>query len=182
MAAQAQKWRRSGPTKKALMQQLFPREGETVPRLRFPEFRGGDHSTLVPLGELLKRKPDTASMSPPFPFRLIFRPICESPISTRMGDSSPKARLQSISQQLTTLISAKATSPSLEPARTLVNLIVIDLKNGEFVVRRLSRYEFDPDQRIAPTSISLELFDDTSLLEMDPRHVSAQWSARGQRY
>ena len=26
--------------KKGLMQQLFPREGETVPRLRFPEFRG----------------------------------------------------------------------------------------------------------------------------------------------
>jgi len=34
--------------KKGLMQQLFPREGETVPRLRFPEFRGagewGDRS------------------------------------------------------------------------------------------------------------------------------------------
>ena len=26
--------------KKGLMQQLFPREGETTPRLRFPEFRG----------------------------------------------------------------------------------------------------------------------------------------------
>ena len=25
--------------KKGLMQQLFPREGETTPRLRFPEFR-----------------------------------------------------------------------------------------------------------------------------------------------
>ena len=25
--------------KKGLMQQLFPREGETLPRLRFPEFR-----------------------------------------------------------------------------------------------------------------------------------------------
>ncbi|EPQ7202589.1 restriction endonuclease subunit S [Providencia stuartii] len=28
--------------KKGLMQQLFPREGETVPRLRFPEFRDDD--------------------------------------------------------------------------------------------------------------------------------------------
>ena len=35
--------------KKGLMQQLFPREGETVPRLRFPEFREAgewDESTL----------------------------------------------------------------------------------------------------------------------------------------
>lgn len=28
--------------KKGLMQQLFPREGESVPRLRFPEFRGAE--------------------------------------------------------------------------------------------------------------------------------------------
>ena len=42
--------------KRGLMQQLFPREGETVPRLRFPEFRGRSewHETrLRSLGELI---------------------------------------------------------------------------------------------------------------------------------
>lgn len=37
--AQSQKVEALKTHKKGLMQQLFPREGETVPRLRFPEFR-----------------------------------------------------------------------------------------------------------------------------------------------
>ncbi|WP_412851789.1 restriction endonuclease subunit S [Ectothiorhodospira shaposhnikovii] len=40
IAAQADKIDALKTHKKGLMQQLFPREGETVPRLRFPEFRG----------------------------------------------------------------------------------------------------------------------------------------------
>jgi type I restriction enzyme S subunit len=42
--------------KKGLMQQLFPRAGETVPRLRFPEFREAgewEEKTLGQLGELV---------------------------------------------------------------------------------------------------------------------------------
>jgi len=39
MAAQAQKVDALKTHKKGLMQQLFPREGETQPRLRFPEFQ-----------------------------------------------------------------------------------------------------------------------------------------------
>lgn len=39
IAAQARKVEALKAHKRALMQQLFPREGETVPRLRFPEFR-----------------------------------------------------------------------------------------------------------------------------------------------
>jgi len=39
--------------KKGLMQQLFPRERETLPRLRFPEFRD-DGSDFKQLGELAK--------------------------------------------------------------------------------------------------------------------------------
>lgn len=45
--------------KKGLMQQLFPREGETVPRLRFPEFRGSggwEQSTLGNEASILKGK------------------------------------------------------------------------------------------------------------------------------
>jgi len=38
--------------KKGLMQQLFPREGETVPRLRFPEFREADEWSERPLVEV----------------------------------------------------------------------------------------------------------------------------------
>jgi len=39
IAAQGRKVEALKAHKKGLMQQLFPREGETVPRLRFPEFR-----------------------------------------------------------------------------------------------------------------------------------------------
>ncbi len=38
--------------KKGLMQQLFPREGETVPRLRFPEFREAGEWENKSLGEV----------------------------------------------------------------------------------------------------------------------------------
>ena len=38
--------------KRGLMQQLFPREGETRPRLRFPEFRDAPEWRNAPLGEL----------------------------------------------------------------------------------------------------------------------------------
>ncbi|SFO09618.1 type I restriction enzyme, S subunit [Nitrosospira briensis] len=37
--------------KKGLMQQLFPREGETVPRLRFPEFQNAGRWAVAKLGE-----------------------------------------------------------------------------------------------------------------------------------
>ncbi|MBF0400831.1 MAG: restriction endonuclease subunit S [Magnetococcales bacterium] len=40
--------------KKGLMQQLFPREGETVPRLRFPEFRDAGEWVVKPLKNLVE--------------------------------------------------------------------------------------------------------------------------------
>ena len=52
IAAQADKLDALKTHKKGLMQQLFPREGETVPRLRFPEFREAEEwqkSTLEQL-------------------------------------------------------------------------------------------------------------------------------------
>lgn len=39
--------------KKGLMQQLFPAEGETTPRLRFPEFHASPEWTTKPLGDLV---------------------------------------------------------------------------------------------------------------------------------
>src|SRR5690606_8837188 len=39
--------------KKGLLQQLFPREGETTPRLRFPEFRDAGPWEVKRLGEVL---------------------------------------------------------------------------------------------------------------------------------
>jgi type I restriction enzyme S subunit len=41
--------------KKGLMQQLFPREGETQPRLRFPEFKNAGEWVVKKLEELAKR-------------------------------------------------------------------------------------------------------------------------------
>ena len=41
--------------KNGLMQQLFPAEGETLPKLRFPEFRDAGEWKSIPLGQLAKR-------------------------------------------------------------------------------------------------------------------------------
>ncbi len=56
IAAEIQKLDTLKTHKKGLMQQLFPREGETVPRLRFPEFREAGEwevKALDQLGELV---------------------------------------------------------------------------------------------------------------------------------
>ena len=42
--------------KKGLMQQLFPAEGETLPKLRFPEFRDAGEWTSKPIGEVYSFK------------------------------------------------------------------------------------------------------------------------------
>jgi len=52
IAAQSQKLDALKTHKKGLMQQLFPREGETLPRLRFPEFQNTPEWMNEPLGEL----------------------------------------------------------------------------------------------------------------------------------
>ena len=52
IAAQARKVDALKTHKKGLMQQLFPREGETQPRLRFPEFRDAGEWVNEPLSEL----------------------------------------------------------------------------------------------------------------------------------
>ena len=56
IAAQARKVDALKIHKKGLMQQLFPREGETQPRLRFPEFQNADEweeTRLEKLGKLI---------------------------------------------------------------------------------------------------------------------------------
>jgi type I restriction enzyme S subunit len=55
IAAQADKLDALKTHKKGLMQQLFPREGETVPRLRFPEFREAGEWEVSRLSRLLER-------------------------------------------------------------------------------------------------------------------------------
>jgi type I restriction enzyme S subunit len=53
MAAQARKLDALKTHKKGLMQQLFPREGETQPRLRFPEFQNAGEWEEEKLDDLL---------------------------------------------------------------------------------------------------------------------------------
>lgn len=54
ISAHTQKFDTLKAHKKGLMQQLFPAEGETVPKLRFPEFQGEWRKTqLKKLGELV---------------------------------------------------------------------------------------------------------------------------------
>jgi len=54
IAAHTQKHEALKTHKKGLMQQLFPAEGETVPKLRFPEFRDAGEWGNKPLGEVAK--------------------------------------------------------------------------------------------------------------------------------
>jgi type I restriction enzyme S subunit len=66
MAAQARKLDALKTHKKGLMQQLFPREGETQPRLRFPEFQNAGEWGVKPLGRAAenldnRRRPITSS-------------------------------------------------------------------------------------------------------------------------
>ena len=56
IAAQARKVDALKTHKKGLMQQLFPREGETQPRLRFPEFRDAGEWALKTLEEIAEIK------------------------------------------------------------------------------------------------------------------------------
>jgi len=53
---EAQKLEAFKTHKKGLMQQLFPREGETTPRLRFPEFRNAGEWEVVTLKTLAVRR------------------------------------------------------------------------------------------------------------------------------
>jgi len=53
IAAQARKVDALRSHKKGLMQQLFPREGETQPRLRFPEFTKADSWKVKKVGDIL---------------------------------------------------------------------------------------------------------------------------------
>lgn len=53
IAAQGRKVEALNAHKRGLMQQLFPREGESRPRLRFPEFRDAPEWITRPLGELM---------------------------------------------------------------------------------------------------------------------------------
>jgi len=52
IAAQSEKLDALKTHKKGLMQRLFPRDGETTPRLRFPEFRDTGEWEEIPLGQL----------------------------------------------------------------------------------------------------------------------------------
>lgn len=54
IAAESQKLDALKTHKKGLMQQLFPREGETVPRLRFPEFREAGEWTTESLSKIAR--------------------------------------------------------------------------------------------------------------------------------
>ena len=58
IAAHGQKLDALQTHKQGLMQQLFPRAGETFPRLRFPEFQDAGEWKCAPLGTLLMNSPD----------------------------------------------------------------------------------------------------------------------------
>jgi type I restriction enzyme S subunit len=68
IAAQARKVDALKTHKKGLMQQLFPREGETQPRIRFPEFQKAGEWVDAPMGRLLMSSPDYGVNAAAVPF------------------------------------------------------------------------------------------------------------------
>jgi type I restriction enzyme S subunit len=68
IAAQGRKVDALKAHKRGLMQELFPREGESIPRLRFPEFYDGPEWDFVSLGKLLIGKPEYGVNAPAVPF------------------------------------------------------------------------------------------------------------------
>lgn len=54
IALEAQKLEALRQHKKGLMQQLFPQEGETIPRLRFPEFRNAGPWEVQTIGDIFR--------------------------------------------------------------------------------------------------------------------------------
>lgn len=64
IAAHVRKFDALKTHKKGLMQQLFPREGETQPRLRFPEFQKAADWAEASLGDLCDRIMDGTHFSP----------------------------------------------------------------------------------------------------------------------
>ncbi|WP_419649582.1 restriction endonuclease subunit S, partial [Thiolapillus sp.] len=73
MGLQAKKVQALKQHKKGLMQQLFPAEGETTPRLRFPEFREAGAWEVKRLGDVCEvldnlRKPVARTKRNPSPY------------------------------------------------------------------------------------------------------------------
>jgi restriction endonuclease S subunit len=68
IAAHARKLEALRTHKKALMQQLFPRDGETTPQLRFPEFQGAGEWRDSPMGALLMSSPTYGVNAAAVPF------------------------------------------------------------------------------------------------------------------
>lgn len=64
ITAQTQKIAALKTHKKGLMQQLFPAEGETVPKLRFPEFRDSGEWEVYKLSELTTKISDGIHTTP----------------------------------------------------------------------------------------------------------------------
>jgi type I restriction enzyme S subunit len=64
IAAQGRKVQALKAHRKGLMQQLFPREGETLPRLRFPEFRDAPEWEIRTLRSVCERIMDGTHFSP----------------------------------------------------------------------------------------------------------------------
>jgi len=65
IAAQSQKLDALKTHKKGLMQQLFPREGETLPRLRFPEFQDAPAWKSKKAGELFAHRVESGEAELP---------------------------------------------------------------------------------------------------------------------
>lgn len=68
IAAEGRKLETLRQHKQGLMQQLFPREGETQPRLRFSEFADAPDWEEVTLGTLLDQRPDYGVNAAAVPF------------------------------------------------------------------------------------------------------------------
>ena len=140
IAAQARKVDALTKHKKGLMQQLFPREGETQPRLRFPEFQNAGAWKPRPLGSVCSSfSGGTPSTSKPeyyggdIPFirsAEIARDKTEL-FLTREGLANSAAKLVARGDVLVALYGANSGDVALATLGGAINQAILCLKSKE---------------------------------------------------
>ncbi len=85
--------------KKGLMQQLFPREGETTPRLRFPEFRNAGPWEVKRLGETARLRNGYAFKSSTYTDDGVYQIITIANVQEGILSLDPTKRIASLPSQ-----------------------------------------------------------------------------------
>ena len=142
MAAQGRKVDALKTHKKGLMQQLFPREGETQPRLRFPEFHNAEAWEMKPFEEFVTKSFYGTSSST--------APTGKYPV-LRMGN------MVDGSLDFTNLVYIDLEEKSFESFRLEDGDILLNRTNSPALVGKISLFQLKSDCIAASYIVSYRL-------------------------